>query len=171
MISNIFLLQQALCAPSRNSLLTSRRPDTLRLYDFYNYWRENVGNFTTLPQYFKEHDYFTYSIGKVFHPGISSNFSDDYPYSWSVEPYHPKTEAYMNAKVCINNNGSLARNLVCPVVVDLQPDGTLPDLESVAEAVRFLKNKKSITEKPFFLGVGFHKPHVPFKFPFEYLGK
>ncbi len=64
--------QQALCAPSRskvlsnlifdfmlefskrrNSFLTSRRPDTTRLYDFYSYWRNEAGNFTTLPQYFK----------------------------------------------------------------------------------------------------------------------
>ena len=45
--------QQALCAPSRNSFLTSRRPDTTKLYDFYSYWRDSAGNFTTLPQYFK----------------------------------------------------------------------------------------------------------------------
>ena len=45
--------QQALCAPSRNSFLTSRRPDTTRLYDFYSYWRTAAGNFTTLPQYFR----------------------------------------------------------------------------------------------------------------------
>lgn len=167
----MFLLQQALCAPSRNSLLTSRRSDTLRLYDFYNYWRVEVGNYTTIPQYFKEHGYFTYSIGKVFHPGISSNFTDDYPFSWSVEAFHPKTEALMNAKVCIDNEGNLARNLICPVVVNLQPDETLPDIESLQEALRFLKNKKEITERPFFLSVGFHKPHVPFKFPSEYLCK
>ncbi len=57
--------QQAVCAPSRNSFLTSRRPDTTRLYDFGSYWRDKAGNFTTLPQYFTEHGYETYSIGKV----------------------------------------------------------------------------------------------------------
>ncbi|XP_039299359.1 LOW QUALITY PROTEIN: iduronate 2-sulfatase-like [Nilaparvata lugens] len=62
--------QQALCAPSRNSFLTSRRPDSLLLYDFYSYWRHVVGNFTTLPQFFKERGYVTKSIGKVFHPGL-----------------------------------------------------------------------------------------------------
>ena len=65
----ILLFQQALCAPSRNSFLTSRRPDTLHLYDFYSYWRTSAGNFTTLPQYFKQNGYYTKSIGKVFHPG------------------------------------------------------------------------------------------------------
>ncbi|XP_036148467.1 iduronate 2-sulfatase isoform X4 [Monomorium pharaonis] len=60
--------QQALCAPSRNSFLTGRRPDTLRLYDFYSYWRDTVGNYTTLPEHLKNNGYTTMSIGKVFHP-------------------------------------------------------------------------------------------------------
>ena len=62
-------VQQAVCGPSRTSFLTSRRPDTTRLYDFGSYWRSHAGNFTTLPQYFKENGYKTVSFGKVFHPG------------------------------------------------------------------------------------------------------
>ena len=62
-------VQQAVCAPSRTSFLTSRRPDTTRLYDFGSYWRKHAGNFTTIPQYFKENGYRTVSMGKVFHPG------------------------------------------------------------------------------------------------------
>ena len=47
--------QQALCGPSRSSFLTSRRPDTTRTLNFDNYWRDKaLGNYTTLPQYFKE---------------------------------------------------------------------------------------------------------------------
>ncbi|KYQ56276.1 Iduronate 2-sulfatase [Trachymyrmex zeteki] len=64
----MIILQQALCAPSRNSFLTGRRPDTLRLYDFYSYWRDAVGNYTTLPEHLKNNGYTTMSIGKVFHP-------------------------------------------------------------------------------------------------------
>ncbi|KAL3267344.1 hypothetical protein HHI36_011475 [Cryptolaemus montrouzieri] len=162
--------QQALCAPSRNSLLTSRRPDTLHLYDFYNYWRESVGNFTTLPQHFKQNGYYTQSIGKIFHPGISSNFSDDMPYSWSGAPFHPKTQEYMNSKVCFNNDGTLGKNVLCPVRVMDQPGGTLPDIESLNYALNFLENEKNITGGlPYFLAVGFHKPHLPLKFPEEYL--
>lgn len=63
-------VQQAVCGPSRTSFLTSRRPDTTRLYDFGSYWRDHAGNFTTLPQYLKEKGYTTMGIGKVFHPGI-----------------------------------------------------------------------------------------------------
>lgn len=67
--------QQAVCAPSRTSMLTSRRPDTTRLYDFNSYWRVHSGNYTTMPQYFKSKGYFTMSVGKVFHPGKINHIS------------------------------------------------------------------------------------------------
>lgn len=163
------MLQQALCAPSRNSMLTGRRPDTLHLYDFYNYWRKTVGNFTTLPQLFKEHGYTTYSVGKIFHPGISSNFTDDYPLSWTVKPYHPPSQKYKNAAVCFDNTTKrLQRNLICPVDVNMQPRHSLPDLETLDHAVKILQ-KSNHQSKPFFLAVGFQKPHIPLKYPKHYL--
>lgn len=162
--------QQSLCAPSRNSMLTGRRPDTTHLYDFYSYWREtpSAGNFTTLPEYFKDHNYHTHSIGKIFHPGVSSNFTDDYPYSWSTSTYHSKAEKYINSPVCPDGKGYLRKNLICPVKLRTQPMKTLPDIESAKEAVRFLQSPK---ENPFFLSIGFFKPHVPFRFPKHFLKK
>lgn len=123
-----------------------------------------------MPEHFRNNNYFTHSIGKVFHPGASSNFNDDSEYSWSDQPYHPPTEEFKNSKVCMTSNGSLAKNLICPVIVNRQPHETLPDLESLNAAVYFLKNAEKITDgSPYFLAVGFHKPHIPFKFPMEYL--
>ncbi|CAD7003499.1 iduronate 2-sulfatase [Ceratitis capitata] len=159
--------QQSLCAPSRNSMLTGRRPDTLHLYDFYNYWRDFTGNFSTLPQYFKSHNYYTYGIGKVFHPGISSNNTDDYPYSWSLPTFRPLSEKYMNSPVCPDVSGVLRKNLICPVHLHTQPLKTLPDIESTAEAIRFVSTYKR--RRPFFLAVGFHKPHINFRFPEQYI--
>uniref|UniRef100_A0A3P9I2L1 Iduronate 2-sulfatase n=1 Tax=Oryzias latipes TaxID=8090 RepID=A0A3P9I2L1_ORYLA len=160
--------QQAVCAPSRTSMLTSRRPDTTRLYDFKSYWRTHSGNFSTLPQYFKSHGYFTASVGKVFHPGIASNHSDDYPYSWSIPAYHPASFRFEKAKMCKGEDRKLHANLLCAVNVTEQPGGTLPDLESTDEALRLLKSRADATQ-PFFLAVGFHKPHIPFRIPQEYL--
>ncbi|XP_015180495.1 PREDICTED: iduronate 2-sulfatase isoform X2 [Polistes dominula] len=161
--------QQALCAPSRNSILTSRRPDTLQLYDFYNYWRNTVGNFTTLPEHLKNNGYNTMSIGKIFHPGISSNYSDDSPYSWSEKPFHPYTNRYKNAPVCkITKNSLPAENLVCPVDIKFMPNQTLPDIEILKKAKRYLNIHKN-DAKPFFLAVGFQKPHIPLKYPKKYL--
>ncbi|XP_041654212.1 iduronate 2-sulfatase [Cheilinus undulatus] len=160
--------QQAVCAPSRISMLTSRRPDTTRLYDFNSYWRVHSGNFTTLPQYFKSRGYVTMSVGKVFHPGIASNHTDDFPYSWSTPAFHPPSFRYEKEKMCKGKDGELHTNLLCAVNVTEQPGGTLPDLESTDEAVRLLKSRAN-EDAPFFLAVGFHKPHIPFRIPQEYL--
>lgn len=163
-----FSFQQSLCAPSRNSLLTSRRPDTLHLYDFYNYWRSFSGNYTTLPQHLKDSGFHTRSIGKIFHPGMSSNFNDDYPLSWSEVPYHPTAEKYLNRATCRDRRHSrrLVKNLNCPVRLKAQPGKTLADIQTTEEAVKFLKTDR---KEPFFLAVGFHKPHIPFQFPKKYL--
>ncbi|XP_052797237.1 iduronate 2-sulfatase-like isoform X2 [Mya arenaria] len=134
-------VQQALCGPSRVSFLTSRRPDTTRLYDFYSYWRQAAGK--------------------------SSNFTDDYPYSWSQPAYHPSTEKYKMAKVCPDVDGSLHMNLVCPVRVSDMPEGTLPDIQSTDKAIQLLQHRDR--GRPFFLAVGYHKPHIPLKYPREYL--
>ncbi|XP_050363000.1 iduronate 2-sulfatase [Nymphalis io] len=162
--------QQALCAPSRNSMLTGRRPDILHLYDFYSYWRDAVGNFSTFPQLFKLYEYDTFSVGKIFHPGISSNFTDDFPYSWSEKPFHPPSEKYKDAAVCKNKHtNELQKNLLCPITINNQPDGTLPDIESVNYAIDLIKTRN--TSKPYLLAVGFHKPHIPLKYPHKYLKK
>lgn len=169
--SQVFLnayAQQAVCAPSRTSMLTSRRPDTTRLYDFNSYWRVHAGNYTTMPQYFKSRGYFTMSVGKVFHPGIASNHTDDYPYSWSAPAFHPPSFRYEKEKMCKGEDGELHINLLCAVNVTEQPGGTLPDLESTDEAVRLLKSRAN-DEAPFFLAVGFHKPHIPFRVPQEFI--
>ncbi|XP_037004441.2 iduronate 2-sulfatase isoform X1 [Artibeus jamaicensis] len=159
--------QQAVCAPSRVSFLTGRRPDTTRLYDFNSYWRVQAGNFSTIPQYFKENGYVTMSVGKVFHPGISSNHSDDSPYSWSVPPYHPSSEKYENTKTCRGPDGELHANLICPVDMADIPEGTLPDKQSTEQAIQLLEKMKT-SASPFFLAVGYHKPHIPFRYPKEF---
>lgn len=169
-ISKHLFPQQALCAPSRNSFLTSRRPDTLHLYDFYSYWRTFTGNFTTLPQYFKSNGYYTYASGKIFHPGVSSNNTDDYPESWTAKPFRPKTEKFMNSPVCPDKLGILRKNLICPVDLQTQPCKTLPDIESVAEAIRFVQTRNK-SRRPFFLALGFHKPHINFRFPQQFVDR
>ena len=55
--------QQAICGPTRASLLTSRRPDRTRVWDLSSYWRTVGGNYTTIPQLFRQHGYET--VGMV----------------------------------------------------------------------------------------------------------
>lgn len=101
--------------------------------------------------------------------GASSNWSDDSPYSWSVPAYHPSTEKYKDSSVCMDSSGQAHHNLVCPVEPSLQPGGTLPDIQIMSAAQKFISKQQN--DKPFFLAVGFHKPHIPLKFPREFLSK
>lgn len=66
--------------------------------------------------------------------------------------------------MCKGEDGELHANLLCAVNVTEQPGGTLPDLESTDEALRLL-NSRANDDVPFFLAVGFHKPHIPFRIP------
>ena len=75
--------QQAVCCPSRLSLLTGRRPDTIRVWDLSTHFREAMPKIVTLPQHFKNHGYQTRSIGKILHGGGKP--SQDPP-SWSTPP-------------------------------------------------------------------------------------
>lgn len=123
-----------------------------------------------MPQYFKQNGYATYSIGKVFHRGASSNFADDFPFSWTNVTYHPSSEQYMNDAVCFDKNTrKLQRNLVCPVNVKNQPEHSLPDIQSIVEAKRLLSTYNDKMKQPFFIAIGLHKPHIPFRFPAKYL--
>lgn len=72
----------------------------------------------------------------------------------------------MNKPVCIDASGEMKKNLLCPIELMFSPQKTLPDIQSMIEAKNFLKIQKTT---PFFLAVGFHKPHIPFKFPLKYL--
>src|SRR5690349_23036051 len=82
---------QAVCAPSRNSLLTGVRPTTLGIYDLGTNFRVAAPDAVTLPQYFLQHGYRTEGLGKIFHVG-HGNHED--PASWSVPHFSAKSIAY-----------------------------------------------------------------------------
>lgn len=149
--------QVAVCSPSRASLLTGRRPDTNHVWKISpdEYWR-TFTNATTIPQYFKENGYTSIGMGKIFHPGRPGG-DDDIKYSWSVPYYHGTDDVHSpNAWHCFDNIS----------------DNTLTDGKVADKAVETLKEiKQNRTEgdnTPFFLAVGFHKPHLPFFAPSKY---
>ncbi len=75
-------------------------------------------------------------------------------------------------QVCPSSDGGLHANLVCPVSVPDMPEQTLPDIQSAERARQFLRNvSQGQIKQPFFLGLGFHKPHVPLKFDKHFLGE
>ena len=72
--------QQALCAPSRNSFLSGRRPAHTKSWQFVDDFREVGPDWTTLPGAFRKAGYQSVGVGKIFHPGLPPN--QDLPYSW-----------------------------------------------------------------------------------------
>lgn len=100
---------------------------------------------------------------------MSSNCTDDYPLSWSHPTFHAKTEQYLNSPICVDpESGQLTKNLLCPVNLNLVPFSTLPDIESTNHGINTLQQAYR-NASPFFIAIGFHKPHIPFMFPYQYL--
>lgn len=154
--------QQALCNPSRASIMTGLRPDTLRIWDLPTHFREVRPDVVTLPELFKQNGYFTRNIGKIFHNWRQAIEGD--PQSWSVPAMmHFATHDSDVAMV----EGEAPPNLVTTVRTECRdvPDEAYFDGRIAAEAVKALRE---IKDRPFFLAVGFWKPHLPFNPPRRY---
>lgn len=153
-------VQQAVCSPSRTSLLTGRRPDTTHVHDLIAYFRRVGGNFTTIPQYFKEHGYATVGMGKIFHPGMASGHDD--PVSWTEKYFHAHSKywsKYPRYSWYAANESETEKH---PLLDDITADHAVATLRRLAPAARS-------AERPFFVAVGFHRPHLPFFFPARFL--
>ena len=168
---------QAVCAPSRNSLMTGVRPTTLGIYDLGTNFRLASSNAVTLSQYFMRHGYRAEALGKIFHVG-HGNHED--PASWSVPHFQAKSIAYMlpesrsnqsvtREEALFANNPEVAK-LPRGAAYESAPvaDGEYPDGKIADEAVRRLQSAKKKPGEPFFLAVGFLKPHLPFCAPKKY---
>ncbi len=169
--------QQAVCSPSRSSLLTGARPDTTKVWDLQTHFRKALPDVVTLPQLFKNNGYFVQGMGKIFHGGYN-----DAP-SWSVPWTGPKVEAYASPETQAlvrkkrqkaiaagkNEDGLRAASKGQAYEGEDVPDNTFHDgavADMAVTALRDIKQKK----QPFFLAVGFIRPHLPFVSPKKYLG-
>ncbi|WP_435019746.1 sulfatase [Tundrisphaera sp. TA3] len=162
--------QQAVCSPSRSSLLTGRRPDSTRVFDLVTHFRAALPGVVTLPQHFKQHGYSAQGVGKIFHDGY------DDPPSWSVPhertrganfgPEGRKLFADLRERArASGEEASRVRGL--PVEAPDVPDESLNDGWTASRAVEILKQRAG-DPSPFFLAVGFIKPHLPFVAPRRY---
>src|SRR5215207_6439697 len=85
LVFNRAYCQQAVCSPTRSSLLTGTRPDTTKVWDLVTHFRTALPDVVTLPQHFKNNGYFVQGMGKIYHGGF------DDPPSWSVPWTSPKS--------------------------------------------------------------------------------
>jgi len=146
------------CGASRASLMTSIRPARDRFTSFKTYASVDAPGITTLNSHFKNNGYHTVSLGKVFH------HPDDNEDGWSEKPWRPAGGQYANQKNKQPHDGSKNGT---PYEREDVPDETYNDSTIATRAVEDLR-RLSAKDKPFFLAVGFLKPHLPFIAPDKY---
>lgn len=170
--------QQALCSPSRISLLSGRHPWTTRIYEIGPPLRSTMPDIVTLPQLFKNNGYFTRSLGKIYHIGI------DDPDSWSVRSwvskalrYDPDNDAKVKAAAAkfraagkpVPSRGPTAPYFAGPAFSSPDcDDDALMDGDMTRKAIEELRELAKKPQQPFFLAVGYVNPHGPWVAPKKY---
>ncbi|SUS08224.1 Iduronate sulfatase [uncultured Defluviicoccus sp.] len=164
--------------------MTGARPETTRVTDLTTHFREALPDVVTLGQLFKNHGYFVQGMGKIYHGGL------DDPATWSVPWQTARGAAYARPEnlpskqtrsgdepdgVASRGGGGARRKYVAPAPGSGGPafeDADVPDdtfqdgkvARLAAATLRDLSGKSA----PFFLAVGFVRPHLPFVAPKKY---
>jgi iduronate 2-sulfatase len=156
------------CGASRASILSGIRPNRTRFLDYSCRQDEDVPGVVSLPMHFKNNGYTTVSLGKIYH------HQNDGKGSWSETPWSPQgdwqgwqayvlPESHKQIESRPNGTGINGPSFEWPDAPDhIYPDGMIAD-----EAVQKLRQFGNSGE-PFFLAVGFLKPHLPFNAPKKY---
>jgi len=167
-------VQQAVCAPSRNALMTGLRPDQIGVYDLATWFRHGAPDAVTLSQRFIQEGYHAESLGKIYHRG-HGNVID--PASWSVKFWYPSG----GSPAAVTTGGPKppeGARLTPRLQANGRPRGPAwgwpeaPDAQfSDGKTARHAAERLAALTKegrPFFLGVGFVRPHLPFIAPKRY---
>lgn len=187
--------QQAVCGPTRASLMTGKRPDHTQVWDLKTKMRDKVPDILSLPQYLVSQGYVTAGIGKIYDRRCVDADLDK-P-SWSV-PFYDETEGKYYPKGIgkpvlgqyQSDDTKLKAGLLMKEALDkgmtqakakqYANEGVRPSTECMAlpdnayeDGANALMAKDLLagfaaSGKPFFFGVGFHKPHLPFVAPKKY---
>jgi iduronate 2-sulfatase len=162
--------QQAVCNPSRSSMLTGLRPDTIKIWNNSTHFRDQNPEVQTLPQHFKQNGYTARCVGKIFHNWHTAVKGD--ARSWSAPEFlhyatHGEDSPQVQGAIPPNQATGGPRKYLNVFMCESRdvPDEAYYDGRVAAEAVRVLGEVK---DQPFFLAVGFWKPHAPFNAPKKY---
>ncbi|WP_242205920.1 sulfatase [Aestuariivivens insulae] len=167
--------QYPVCGPSRASFMSGYYPNATKTYGYVS-GRKNIGpNRKTWTQLFKDNGYYTARVSKIFHMGVpidietGSNGQDDEA-SWTerFNSQGPEWKAIGEAELVQNNpDGTIERKggNVMTIVKAEGDDLVHSDGKTAKKAIELIKAHKS---EPFFLAVGFVRPHVPFVAPKPY---
>ena len=170
---------QAVCAPSRFNLMLGLRSTSLGLYGFGRDFRSLQPDAITLPEHFMKNGYRTESMGKIYHIGHDCHGD---PQSWSVPHYKDLIVEYLEPQ---SNEGKLTREEALFTNAKVRsedrplPRGAAWESPDVADnayadgrvaelAVNRLHEAKARPGQPFFMAIGFARPHLPYSVPKKY---
>ena len=161
--------QFPLCSPSRSSLMTGLRPDTTRVFDLQYRFRQGLPDVVTLSQCFGQQGYYAARVGKIYHygnPGDIGTSGLDDPKSWQ-EFYNPAgRDKTALEKDIINYTPKRGLGASMSLLADKTgKDEEHTDGKVATQAIELLEKHK---DAPFFLAVGFYKPHCPYIAPQKY---
>ena len=158
---------QAVCAPSRNGVMTGLRPDALNIYNLGTFFRTQVPGVTTLSQHFKNNGYHAESLGKIYHRGHGNQ---DDSLSWSVKSWFPGRNQEVEA---ITRGDTVGLEGSYPHVDGARiayyaSEVAEEQLHDTKIADKAIERLGQLQDSSFFLAVGFLKPHLPFVAPQKY---
>jgi iduronate 2-sulfatase len=170
---------QSVCAPSRNNLMLGSRSTSLGIYGLGLHFRDVLPDAVTLTQHFMQHGWRAEAVGKILHTGHGNH---DDPHSWSVPTVVEKVVEYLDPKN--SAGGRLTReeafftNQKLGEIRSLPrgaawentdvPDNAYADGRIADAGIARLRAAKKRVDTPFFLALGFVKPHLPFTAPKKY---
>jgi len=174
--------QQSVCNPSRASLLTGLRPDSIQVWDLRTSFRDVVPDVVTLPQYFKQQGYTTIGLGKTFHNNIPDTLSwtlkphiDGYPFDPDAVYLNEENLKIQEAKIeqmkarGQNRIDQLGHWYVKANAVEMAEAGDDAYFDGAQTSLAIdILNDLVEEDKPFFLSVGYYRPHLPFNAPKKY---
>jgi iduronate 2-sulfatase len=157
--------QFPLCGPSRASLLTGLRPDTTQVLGNNIDFRDFHPRAVTLPQLFKNNGWFSAREGKMFHMNVPTEvtlpkYQDEPSWNHSVSPGGPEAKTPGEGRKLNPPGVSFGMQWIAAANEKGQSDTNAAD-----HALALLERHR---KEPFFLGLGFLRPHLPFVAPSKF---
>lgn len=159
--------QLPLCNPTRASVMTGLRPDQIRVYDLDRHFREELPDVVTLPQAFQKAGYVAARVGKIYHYNVPASIGTDGlddPPSWN-RTINPKGRDVAEEQLIFNAE---PHRKISAALSWLAADGADTEQTDGLIATQAIRLMEEYRDQPFFLGVGFFRPHTPYVAPKKY---